>query len=167
MKTCRFSPQDGLESGFDVEVRTPNMRWGWMTSFQKACPIVIRRQNKIPEVLAFRHPTAGRQFIKGTVEAGESPVEAAKRELREESGIHAHVPFISLGTQRIGKDRRLWHFFQYPSIGLPETWTHQTKDDFGHRFEFFWHPLSQPLDQRWHPDFHEAFGFFAPRCRPK
>jgi len=74
------------------------------------------------------------------------------------------MPLIPLGTYSIGESRQLWHFFKLSSSGLPETWSHQTEDDFGHTFEFFWHPLNQSLDQNWHPVFHEAFAFFAPRC---
>ncbi|WP_410001350.1 NUDIX domain-containing protein [Rhizobium leguminosarum] len=39
------------------------------------------------EILAFTHPSAGNQFVKGTVEEGERPQDAAARELREESGL--------------------------------------------------------------------------------
>ena len=34
----------------------------------KACPVVLRHTTEL-EVLAFRHPLAGLQLVKGTVEA--------------------------------------------------------------------------------------------------
>ena len=133
----------------------------------KACPVVLRGRNGNLEVLAFVHPTAGKQFVKGTVAAGERPHDAAVRELREESGLRATGPLTPLGRLDIGAARTVWHFFLYRSSGLPETWSHRTEDDFGHTFAFFWHPLASPLDRDWHPDFHAAFGFFAPRCRAR
>lgn len=135
-----------------------------MRKAEKACPIVVRLHNGQREVLAFTHPSAGNQFVKGTIETGESTLEAAVRELWEESGIRADTPLISLGFLSIGENHQPWHFFKYLSSGLPQTWSHQTEDDFGHTFTFFWHPLDKPLDQQWHLIFHEAFEFFAPLC---
>ncbi|MDF4937158.1 NUDIX domain-containing protein, partial [Vibrio parahaemolyticus] len=52
----------------------------------KVCPVVLRNQNQ--EILLFKHPLAGVQLVKGTVEVfDESYIIAAKRELAEESGI--------------------------------------------------------------------------------
>ncbi len=55
----------------------------------KACPIVLREFNGTIEVLGFIHPLAGKQLVKGTIEAGESIEQACIRELKEESGICA------------------------------------------------------------------------------
>ncbi len=137
---------------------------GGMNSVEKACPIVVRLRNGRREVLAFNHPFAGKQFVKGTIEAGESPLDAAKRELREESGLSTDVSLFFLGIHAIGLSRQPWHFFKYSSSGLPDAWSHRTDDDLGHTFMFFWHPLTEPLDLDWHPIFHEAFAFFVPLC---
>ncbi|MFK0166273.1 NUDIX domain-containing protein [Rhizobium sp. NPDC090279] len=134
-----------------------------MSKVQKACPIVFRKLDRGSAVLAFVHPSAGRQFVKGSIETGETPLGAAERELWEESGLTACSPMAFLGQREIGPDRQLWHFFKWQVLGLPETWQHQTVDDYGHSFAFFWHPLDRPLDRHWHPIFHEAFDFFAPR----
>ncbi|WP_222034522.1 NUDIX domain-containing protein [Rhizobium leguminosarum] len=58
-----------------------------MLKLEKTCPVVTRRMNQGLEILAFTHPSAGNQFVKGTVEEGERPQDAAARELREESGL--------------------------------------------------------------------------------
>ena len=52
----------------------------------KACPVFL---SSIPgaHILLFRHPIAGVQLVKGTIEKGETPAETALRELSEESGI--------------------------------------------------------------------------------
>jgi 8-oxo-dGTP pyrophosphatase MutT (NUDIX family) len=113
-------------------------------------------------VLAFVHPVAGKQFVKGTIKSGENPLDAARRELREESGLNAPSALISLGIQVIGGNRQRWYFFEWISTGIPDAWSHQTEDNHGHTFLFFWHPLDLQLDNEWHPIFHEAFAFFAP-----
>lgn len=134
-----------------------------MSKVEKACPIVFRTSQNGLEVLAFTHPLAGKQFVKGTIENGETARQAAERELREESGLIVHSSMIFLGTQEIGIEGVPWHFFAYHSLSLPDAWLHATEDDFGHSFAFFWHSIHVPLDRDWHPIFHEAFKFFVPR----
>ncbi len=36
----------------------------------KACPIVLRSRHGIVHILAFKHPAAGYQLAKGTIEQG-------------------------------------------------------------------------------------------------
>jgi 8-oxo-dGTP pyrophosphatase MutT (NUDIX family) len=123
---------------------------------QKACPVVYRLADEGVTILAFQHPSAGKQLIKGTVEDGERPQDAALRELREESGVTPTSNLLHLGQAPIGKASTVWHFFAVEVCGLPLHWEHQTEDDEGHAFAFFWHPLAEDLDQDWHPMFHEA-----------
>jgi 8-oxo-dGTP pyrophosphatase MutT (NUDIX family) len=130
---------------------------------EKACPVVFRTREEGMDVLALSHPSAGKQFVKGTIESGELPRAAAERELYEESGLRIQSPTIFLGKHEIGADLTPWHFFAYPTAHLPDAWQHTTEDDYGHTFAFFWHPIGLPLDRDWHPIFHEAFAFFAPR----
>ena len=52
----------------------------------KVVPIVLRRRERL-EILAFRHPQAGTQLVKGTLENLEKAEDATLRELAEESGI--------------------------------------------------------------------------------
>lgn len=54
--------------------------------------VVLRQSAERWQILAFRHPKAGTQLIKGTLETGERPEAGVLRELAEESGIaHAAV----------------------------------------------------------------------------
>jgi len=145
-----------------LTTNTPSMLFYWM-NVEKACPVVTRASERGLEVLAFMHPSAGNQFVKGTIEKGEQPRNAAKRELLEESGLVCPYAMEPLGILPIGLDRTLWHFFAWRSTGLPDRWRHATEDDFGHTFAFFWHPIKSPLNGNWHPIFHEAFQFFAGR----
>lgn len=128
----------------------------------KVCPVVIRECEGRPQILAFAHPLAGKQFVKGTREIGEDLLIAARRELREESGLSAPEKLTFLGSEAIGDHRQVWAFFAWISSGLPDAWSHQTEDDQAHTFTFFWHPLDLPLNDEWHSIFHEAFAFFAP-----
>jgi len=134
-----------------------------MKEMNKACPVVVRMNLGRREVLAFTHPVAGKQFVKGTIENGEAPLDAARRELLEESGLEAPVRLLFMGTRTIGHTQQQWHFFEWFAEGLPDMWFYLSEDDFGHTFSFFWHPLDDPLNDEWHPVFHEAFNFFAPR----
>lgn len=133
---------------------------------QKVCPIVSRHLGSRTDVLAFRHPVAGCQFVKGTIEAGEDPAQAALRELYEESGIRASDPMHFIGKPTIGAERQPWYFFACTASDLADHWQHWTTDDDGQWFDFFWHPLRQPLDHTWHPIFHEAHRFIAQHLAP-
>ncbi|UUR08179.1 NUDIX domain-containing protein [Sphingomonas glaciei] len=107
--------------------------------------------------MAFRHPTAGKQFVKGSIEGGEAASVAALRELAEESGIIIVSGLCDLGQAPIGA--AVWHFFAIKIDSLPDQWAHQTHDDFNHVFAFFWHPLAEDLNGDWHPRYQEALDF--------
>ncbi|MEJ6395685.1 NUDIX domain-containing protein [Gymnodinialimonas sp. 2305UL16-5] len=110
----------------------------------KVCPVVLRGE----ELLVFRHPLAGCQLVKGGIELGETPLDAASRELAEESGLRL-PPARDLGhSDRITPSQR-WHFWLMgpTSDTLPESWIHCTQDDGGHDFAFFWLPLGTPSPQ--------------------
>lgn len=119
----------------------------------KACAIVIRTTNSEPELLVFKHPLAGIQIVKGSIEQGESVARAAERELLEEAGI-------SLATEKLisswvcQQSKQQWGVCLMASGNhLSDTWSHFCLDDGGHNFSFFWHPLSTGTDAQWHPIF--------------
>lgn len=62
----------------------------------KACPIILSHSHQ-PRIMLFRHPLAGVQIVKGTIEVGESARQAALRELNEETGINCASISADLG----------------------------------------------------------------------
>lgn len=133
---------------------------------RKVCAVVPREWFGTT-ILAFEHPHAGRQLVKGSIEAGETPEAAARRELFEESGLRGNV-VASLGVTQI--DGWEWHFVLFEPVNRPdnlligdETWVHHTEDGGGLDFAFFWYHVEEPPDERWHPIFHEALAFIRSR----
>ena len=121
----------------------------------KACPVVLRRGQTL-EILAFEHPLAGLQLVKGSVEPGEPTDVAAVRELFEEAGIIATAKH-ALGEWRSTLTGHTWAFHEcHVDQVLPETWAHFADDDGGHEFRFFWHPLMNEPSDSWHQIFKDA-----------
>ncbi len=119
---------------------------------QKVCPCLTRQRGGVQQLLLFRHPLAGLQLLKGTVEEGESPESAALRELQEESGIHDAQISRKLGEIHFSAYSQNWHLFLIePAGALPDSWHFFTEDDSGLRFEFFWQDIVEPIDTPW-PD---------------
>lgn len=130
-----------------------------MSSIAKSCPVVTRDTVRGLEVLAFRHPLAGKQLVKGTIEPNESPEQAALRELAEESGIADVTKILDLGKSTRIADGQVWHFIHCKTPVLPDHWTFHTSDDGGHLFDFFWHRLNKEPDAGWHETFRHALNF--------
>jgi ADP-ribose pyrophosphatase YjhB (NUDIX family) len=129
---------------------------------QKACPVVLRETDLGVEILAFRHPLAGCQLVKGTIEHGETAQCAAERELFEESGV-AGVAKGTLGAMRTSEPEQEWHFVLCDVGLLAEAWTHRTSDGGGLDFAFFWHRIADAPDDMWHPIFRQALAFIVRR----
>ena len=124
----------------------------------KSCPVVLRARETL-EILAFEHPLAGLQLVKGSVEPGESTALAAVRELMEEAGIQSTAR-RDLGEWRSIVTGHTWAFHECDvAQDLPETWVHFAEDDGGHEFRFFWHPLMSDPSERWHQVFRDALSF--------
>lgn len=125
----------------------------------KACPVVLRYNNNALELLAFKHPHASRQLVKGGIKQGESLASACVRELQEESGVRAQV-VKQLGVWEAGFKKQQWGFclMHYEGV-LPDTWDFATKDDGGHIFSFFWQPLNSSLDDSWNAVTKRAFQY--------
>jgi 8-oxo-dGTP pyrophosphatase MutT (NUDIX family) len=125
----------------------------------KACPVVIRENKGFSEILAFKHPLAGSQLVKGTIEVGESQEEACERELFEESGLIGKA-VKNLGTWDSGFEGQVWRFCIMKLEESPQdSWTYHCADDNGHDFKFFWQRLDVELDNDWHPLFKNTLAF--------
>lgn len=128
----------------------------------KACPVVLRNIERL-EILAFRHPLAGLQLVKGSVEPGELTGAAAVRELFEEAGISGEV-IRDLGTWNSVITGHTWAFHECRvTQTLPDVWSHFATDDGGHEFTFFWHPLASEPSEEWHQIFKDALAFLSRR----
>ena len=135
------------------------------STVQKVVPIVVRRRDSL-EILAFRHPFAGSQLVKGTLEEDEGPECAALRELSEESGIQDATVESALGRLTFAEIGQDWQFFLCRvACPLAEEWSYFTQDDGGHLFRFFWQDLESAPDNSWHRDFQRALSFVRRRLR--
>ncbi|MGY2257669.1 NUDIX hydrolase [Pseudomonas sp. SDO55104_S430] len=127
----------------------------------KTCPVLLSSTPE-PRILLFRHPLAGVQLVKGTIESGETPAQGALRELREESGIHTAFLVRDLGCWNAGHLNQIWSFQLCAShTSLPEQWTHQTLDDHGHIFSFFWASFDDLPFAECHPVFQRALRYLT------
>jgi 8-oxo-dGTP pyrophosphatase MutT (NUDIX family) len=138
-----------------------------MNFAHKACPVVFRDAS-MRQILAFEHPEAGLQLVKGRIEAGEDARAAALRELQEESGIaHTQTQIAEdLGTWQSGHKGHVWSFHLCTfAPTLPERWTHLCEDDGGHEFKFFWHDVNQEADEKWSPQYRRALQAIRDRTR--
>ena len=131
-----------------------------MVVVEKVVPVIFRQINENFEILVFRHPIAGVQIVKGTVEVNESLKDAAIRELYEESGISTATIQSYLGLHIPSESGPHWHVFVCQTTEtLKDNWIHFCQDDGRLKFEFFWHSLSLPPTTEWHPIFQELFTF--------
>ncbi len=145
-----------------------------MLTVYKACACVVRRDNESHKLLAFEHPSAGKQLPKGTVEADETFEEAALRELEEESGLKLNrigckvgvlQRYVGGGPEEDGPlELHEWHIFMLEAPGgLPESWHHRAEGsavEDGLVFRYFWQPIPTD-DNAFHPVFHEVMAKLA------
>jgi 8-oxo-dGTP pyrophosphatase MutT (NUDIX family) len=124
----------------------------------KACACLVDARGRL---LVFRHPGDGNtQLPKGTIEPGESPEVAVRRELLEESGIDFTGELQPLGTLdreceagvegNTHRHPQLWHLFLMRAEGsLPETFEHMatgSPEEEGLVFSFRWLAADDALD---------------------
>jgi len=70
---------------------------------------VVFRDSSLQQILAFEHPKAGRQLVKGRNRAGRKcPAPLALRELAEEAGIADMAIATDLGTWHSGHNGHIW-----------------------------------------------------------
>ncbi|MEM7190770.1 MAG: NUDIX domain-containing protein [Pseudomonadota bacterium] len=128
---------------------------------EKVCPMELRASGGGIEFLAFRHPHAGYQVVKGTIEPGEDAMHAARRELHEESGLTPDRPFAFVGQSSAIAEGQIWTFFRVWSNCLPDRWVYHCADDGGLDFTFFWADIANPLGEGWDPVFQRAIAYFV------
>lgn len=111
---------------------------------EKVLCLVVRGSS----LLVFDHadvPDAGVQLPAGGVEAGETPADAAVRELWEESGLQLTAPrhLVSYRWEAQLPERftrQVCHAYAFAApADLPDTWTHPAD---GHQFAFRWAALA-------------------------
>lgn len=124
-----------------------------MSRVQKVCPVVLRGAPGAEDILAFVHPLAGLQLVKGTLEAGETPLVGALRELEEEAGICGAAGAGPVWESKRIAEGQIWHFVPIAVPVLPQRFSFETADDGGHVFAFFWWPLAGSPGPEWHEIF--------------
>ena len=67
--------------------------------YAKVTAFITRHVGQGRELLVFRHPSAGVQLPAGSIEPGEPPVEAAIREVKEETGLEDVAVVSNLGIR--------------------------------------------------------------------
>jgi 8-oxo-dGTP pyrophosphatase MutT (NUDIX family) len=131
---------------------------GSSSAIPKACACLVDARGRL---LVFRHPEDGNmQLPKGTIEPGESPEAAVRRELLEESGIDHIGELRPLGTLQRNceagvegnthRHPQLWHLFLMQADGTsPETFDHVamgSPEEDGLVFSFHWLAPDDALD---------------------
>ena len=131
----------------------------------KVCPIVFQDPTA-SKIMVFRHPSAGIQLVKGSIEFGERPADAALRELREESGIADAAVCQDLRLRAARHDGQIWSL-QLCTVSrvLPKSWYHRCEDDGGLDLYFFWHDLDAKPSEDWHSIFRRALEFIRWRIK--
>jgi 8-oxo-dGTP pyrophosphatase MutT (NUDIX family) len=118
----------------------------------KAHGYLTRYRAGTVELLVFSHarfPEAGLQVPGGSLDAGESPVDALHRELLEEAGLSNLTVLRPLAPRILpfpthGEPVCYHAFHLSSSAQLPDQWVYQVsagEDDRGLLFEYFWLPL--------------------------
>ncbi|WP_353269014.1 NUDIX domain-containing protein [Gemmatimonas sp.] len=132
----------------------------------KVVPVLLRGAGAATELLVFRHPLAGVQLIKGTIEPSESAEAAALRELYEEAGVADAAVVGHLGTWLNPHTNDVWHLqLIRVSRALQNAWAHETGDGGGLTFLCFWHRLDEDGDGDWHVMYRDALGVIRDRMR--
>ncbi len=155
----RFEPLETAVLHYDMDALLPQL-WsvlGYEVK-EKAVCFVTRAAD---ELLVFEgHKDGGLHVVRGNLESGESPSEAAKRELLEEAGLELGEP-VSLGVSAFPlaravrekypadhpKQNQLWYYHHFHFTASPSTadaWMHRVSagaSDGGREYQFRFQPL--------------------------
>jgi 8-oxo-dGTP diphosphatase len=154
----RFEPLETVVLHWDMDALLPKL-WVAMgyTPIEKAVCFVTRGEG---ELLVFEgHKDGGLHVPRGTLEAGETPLEAARRELLEESGL-ALPTGVYMGRSAFvlsralehkyppdhPKQKQVWlyHHVHFSSPDALNTFTHQVSagsSDSGREYRYRFMPL--------------------------
>lgn len=80
----------------------------------------LERKDGNLSILVFRHPLAGYQLVKGTLEPHELADAAVFRNLSEESGIESANVICHLGIWRSNFQDQIWAFYLCEAKGLAD-----------------------------------------------
>ncbi len=133
---------------------------------QKVVPVIIRSFDNRQELLLFKHPKAGVQLVKGTVEEDETNEEATMRELFEESGINDAAILYKIGQKDYPSINQSWHFYLVKSSqSLPNKWEHFADEEEGLNFSFFWQDIDIKILTPWPEIFDDARNYIKERLQ--
>jgi 8-oxo-dGTP pyrophosphatase MutT (NUDIX family) len=127
---------------------------------RKAYGYVTRIHNANKQVLVFRHPLlditeGGIQIPKGTIQAGETPLEAVRREIIEETGLTEFTVEREIAVDvweyrhegEVEQHERHFFWLSVLDLHVPDTWYHNViggqggqgdGQDEGMVFRYFW-----------------------------
>jgi len=117
---------------------------------QKSFSYIIRASQAGPELLVFAGlEEPGFEVPKGTVQPGETPAQAAAREILEESGLRELTLIRELGVTQWQDEEQ--HFFLFRADALlPDRFEHVVTGqdgDRGMRYQFTWIEITPALGQ--------------------
>lgn len=135
-----------------------------VTFVQKVCAYVTRDDG---ELLVFEGPEhEAKQVPKGTVEDGETPRNALRREVREETGLSTLGSVEHLTTDLWQRREGRWyirHFFHATVDDAPEQWVHTVTgegEEVGDDYACAW--LRRPRQARFALDLDEYLHLLRP-----
>jgi 8-oxo-dGTP pyrophosphatase MutT (NUDIX family) len=117
---------------------------------QKSFSYIIRLNQAGPELLVFDSlEEPGLEVPKGSVQPGETPMQAAMREVEEESGLTGLALITELGVTLWQDEEQ--HFFLFRASGpLPDRFEHVVTGqdgDRGMRYQYGWIAVTPALGQ--------------------